>query len=122
MAEEDFQFLEQTRRVFRQIENILQQHELLSDTLWKDVKEKLLVAGIGSQTSQWLIQCLQLQVKEGQISSGSQAYTALRQGLTRFLKPPSMLRYSEQSPVTVMIVMGDSDSDKTIPLRNWHIG
>src|ERR1700694_6015683 len=44
MAEEHFQFLEQTRSVFRQIENILQHHALLSDTLWKNVEEKLLVA------------------------------------------------------------------------------
>jgi fused signal recognition particle receptor len=113
MAEEHFQFLEQTRRVFRQIENVLQQHELLSDTLWQGVEEKLLFAGIGSPTSRWIIQHLQQQVKEGQISSGSQAYMALRQELTRFLKQPSMLHYSEQSPVALVIVMGDNDADKT---------
>ena len=70
MAEEHFKFLEQTRRVFRQIENTLQQNELLSDTLCQDVEEKLLAADIGPEASRWVIQRLQQRAKEGQISSG----------------------------------------------------
>ena len=61
MAENDFQFLEKARRVFRQIKNILQQQELLSDSLWKDVEEKLVIACVGSPTSRRIIQQIQQQ-------------------------------------------------------------
>lgn len=113
MAKDHFKFPEQTRRVFRQIESTLQLNEILSDTLWEGVEEKLLAADIGHQASRLVIQRLQQRVKEGQIYSGPQAYIALRQELVRLLGKPSMLRYSEQSPVTVMVVMGDNGSGKT---------
>ncbi len=113
MAKDNFKFLEQTRRVFRPIEDVLQQSEILSDTLWKNGEEKLLAASVGPQACLLLIQRLQQQVKEGKISSGPRVYIALQQELTRLLGKPSMLRYAEQASVTVMVVMGDKGSGKT---------
>lgn len=118
MTEDNFKFFEQTQAVFRQIENILQQNVLLSDTLWRDVEEKLVAADIGPGASRWTIQRLQQRAKEEQISSGLQAYVALRQELTYLLRKPSKgklptLHFSKQSPVTVILVMGDKGSGKT---------
>ncbi|HZS75255.1 MAG TPA: signal recognition particle receptor subunit alpha [Ktedonobacteraceae bacterium] len=113
MAEEDFKFLEQTRQTFRQIEETFQQNEILSDTLWQDIERKLIDADLGPAASRWIIQRLQQRAKEGRISSGSQAYIALRQELTHLLGKPPTLHYSEQSSVTVMILMGDKGSGKT---------
>ena len=113
MSEEYFQFLEQTQRNFHQIESIFQDHEFPSSIPWKDVEEKLVVAGIGLPTSRSVVNKLQQQVEEKRISSGSQAYAVLQQELTSFLKKPAKLHFPKQSSLTVMLVMSDTDSGET---------
>jgi signal recognition particle GTPase len=116
VSEEQYRFLERTRKLFHRIENALQPHEILSDTLWEDLKENLLAADISPATSLWLIQRLQQRVKEEEIHSGSQVSRILRQELIHLLGYPSPLRFSQQSPVTVMVVMGENGSGKTTSL------
>jgi fused signal recognition particle receptor len=114
MVAEYFRSLEQTRKIFSHIETTLQSHKMLSDTRWQDVEKEFLIADIGPQASQWLIERLRGLVEEGHIASGSQLAVALRQELIRSLGQLPTLHYTEQSSATVIVMAGDNDAGTTI--------
>lgn len=116
MSEEYFRFLERTRKQFQQVGQNLQKQKTLSDTFWKDLEDQLVAIGIGIVTSRWCIQNLQRRVNEEEIHSGSQVYRVLRQELLGVLGHSSLLRFSQQSPVTVMVLLGINGSGKTTSL------
>ncbi len=106
-------FLEQTRVRFRQVQNILQSHETLSDELWESVEKELLSADVGPQASRLIKEKLQRLAEMGRISSGEETYVALRQELLCLLGKPSALCSSRSSSLTVMMVMGNHSSGVT---------
>lgn len=113
MTEERFTFLEPTQRVFRHIMNALEKDEISSVAFWKDLEERLELGDLSQPTSHWLIQQARQQAEEGQLVSGSQIKTLLRQKLVQLLGKPSRLYSSQQSAPIVMMVLGDSGSGKT---------
>src|SRR6202022_4189081 len=84
-----------------------------TDELWDELEESLLMADVGPSTSDWLIERLRQRVAEEHMHSGSQVQRAMREELAKLLGKSSPLRFSKQSPLTVILVIGVNGSGKT---------
>jgi fused signal recognition particle receptor len=112
-AEQRFGFLQRTRQFFGQLNKAVQETDLITDDLWDELTELLLAADVGPSTTMGLIEHLQKRVETEGLRTGSQVQQALRQELTRLLGRPAPLRFSQKSPLTVILVIGVNGSGKT---------
>lgn len=111
--EQRFGFLQRTRQVFSKINTTVEQNDTITDSLWDDLEEELLEADVGPSTTLWLMDRLRERVAEENIRTGSQLKRVLREEMTYLLGKPSPLRFSKQSPLTVILVIGVNGSGKT---------
>ncbi len=111
--EQRFNFLNRTRQLFSRISNTVEQNDTITDALWDDLEESLLEADVGPSTTIWLIERLRQRVTEEKMRTGSQVQHALREELTLLLGTSAPLRFSKQSPLTVILVIGVNGSGKT---------
>ncbi len=108
-----FSFLQRTRQLFSRMSSTVAQNDTITDELWDDLEEQLLAADVGPSTSTWLIERLHQRVQEEHLRTGTQIQRALREELAALLGKPSALRFSKQSPLTVILVIGVNGSGKT---------
>ncbi len=113
VTEQRLNFLGRTRQLFSRIGNTVQQNDTITDSLWDDLEESLLEADVGPRTTTWLIERLRLRVEQEKMRTGAEVQRALREELTILLGKPASLRFSKQSPLTVMLVIGVNGSGKT---------
>jgi len=106
-------FLGRTRQLFSRIGNTVQQNDTITDSLWEELEESLLEADVGPRTTVWLIERLRQRAEEEHMRTGAQVQRALREELTILLGKPASLRFSKQSPLTVILVIGVNGSGKT---------
>ncbi len=111
--EQRFTFLNRTRQIFKRLGNTVEETDVITDTLWDELEESLLGADVGPKTSMGLIERLRERVVEERLQTGSQVQAALRQELASLLGKPSSLRFSKQSSLTVVLVIGVNGSGKT---------
>jgi fused signal recognition particle receptor len=111
--EQRMNFLSRTRQLFRRMGNVVEETDVINDELWDELEESLLAADVGPSTSEWLIERLRQRVVEEHMRSGAQVQQAMRAELTQLLGKPSPLRFSKQSPLTVILVIGVNGSGKT---------
>ncbi len=112
-SERRFGFLSRTRQVFSRMGSTVQENDTITDNLWDDLEESLLGADVGPSTTLWLIDRLRQRVAEEQMRAGSQVQRALREELAVLLGKSSSLRFSQKSPITVLLVIGVNGSGKT---------
>ncbi len=116
-GKERFNFLSRTRQLFSRMSNTVQEADTINEDLWDNLEEALLGADVGPGTSLWLIERLRQRAKEEQMRSGAQVQRSLREEMAKLLTPPmgqsSELRFSKQSPLTVILVIGVNGSGKT---------
>jgi fused signal recognition particle receptor len=112
-AEQRFTFLNRTRQLFSRLGNTVQDTDIITDSLWDEMEESLLGADVGPSTTLWLIDRLRQRVQDENLRTGSQVQAALREELSTLLGKPSSLRFSKQSPLTVILVIGVNGSGKT---------
>jgi fused signal recognition particle receptor len=112
-SEQRFGFLSRTRQLFSRIGQTVQETDLITDDLWDELEEELLAADVGPSTTDWLMTRLRQRATAEQMRTGSQLQRALRQELVSLLGKPSPLLFSQQSPVTVILVIGVNGSGKT---------
>jgi fused signal recognition particle receptor len=108
-----FGFLNRTRQMFSRVSNTIQQTDNITDELWDELEESLLGADVGPGTSIWLIERLRQRVEEEHMNTGAQVQRALREELASLLGTSSSLRFSKQSPLTVVLIIGVNGSGKT---------
>ncbi len=108
-----FGFLSRTRQIFNRIGTTVQETDTITDDLWDELEESLLGADVGPSTSMWLIQRLRQRVEAEHMRTGSQVQRALREELVELLGETAPLRFSKQSPLTVILVIGVNGSGKT---------
>lgn len=108
-----FGFLNRTRQLFSRMSDDIEQSDTITDDLWDNLEEALLSADVGPRTSEWLMERLHERVDEEHLRTGAQVKHALRQELSGLLGKPSPLRFSKQSPITVILVIGVNGSGKT---------
>lgn len=111
--EQRFNFLQRTRQIFNRIGNTAEESDTITDSLWDDLEEQLLGADVGPSTTTWLIERLRERATEENIRTGAQLKRALREELVNLLGKPSALRFSKQSPLSVILVIGVNGSGKT---------
>lgn len=112
-SEQRFGFLRRTRQIFNRINTTIEENDTITDTLWDDLEEELLAADVGPSTATWLIERLRQRAEEEHMRTTSQVQRALREELTSLLGKPSPLRFSKQSPLTVILVIGVNGTGKT---------
>lgn len=111
--EQRLNFLSRTRQLFRRMGNTVEETDVITDELWENLEESLLAADVGPSTSDWLIERLRQRVAAEHMQTGSQVQRAMREELVKLLGKPSPLRFSKQSPLTVILVIGVNGSGKT---------
>ncbi len=104
--------LSRTRRLFGRLGDTFKQDNI-TDELWDELEEALLSADVGPSTTTWLMDHLRQRVAAENMHTGSQVQQALREELVALLGEPSPLRFSQQSPLTVILVIGVNGSGKT---------
>lgn len=112
-AEQRFSFLGRTRQIFNRLGNTVQETDTITESLWDELEESLLGADVGPSTTLWLIERLRQRVSDENMRTGGQVQQALREELSTLLGKPSSLRFSKQSPLTVILVIGVNGSGKT---------
>ncbi|MBV9259479.1 MAG: signal recognition particle-docking protein FtsY [Ktedonobacteraceae bacterium] len=113
VSEQRFNFLNRTRQLFSRISNTVEQNDTITEALWDDLEESLLEADVGPGTTTWLIERLRQRATEEKMRTGTQVQHALREELTLLLGPSAPLRFSKQSQLTVILVIGVNGSGKT---------
>lgn len=108
-----FGFLHRTKQAFNLMSNTVEETDVITDDLWDTLEEQLLVADVGPSTSLWLIDRLRQRAQEENMRTGAQVQRALREEMTYLLGDQSSLRFSKQSPLTVILVIGVNGSGKT---------
>ena len=108
-----FNFLHRTRQVFERMSETVEEVNNIDDNLWDDLEEQLLAADVGPRTSELLIEHLRKRAAQENMRSGKQVQRALREELASYLGKPSPLRFSKQSPISVILVIGVNGSGKT---------
>lgn len=111
--EQRFSFLNRTRQLFNRMGTTIQETDTITDSLWEELEESLLGADVGTGTTLWLIERLQERARTERMRSGAQVQRALREELVKLLGDPTPLRFSTQSPLTVVLVIGVNGSGKT---------
>jgi fused signal recognition particle receptor len=104
--------LSRTRQLFNRMGDNFKQDDI-TDDLWENLEEALLSADVGPSTSDWLITHLHERVEREHFTKGSQVKAALQEEMVKLLGRPSPLRFSKQSPLTVILVIGVNGSGKT---------
>jgi fused signal recognition particle receptor len=109
-----FGFLNRTRQLFSRMSATVEESDVITDELWDDLEESLLGADVGPSTTIWIMERLRTRAATEQIRTGTQLQRALREELAQLLgTTPASLRFSKQSPLTVLLVIGVNGSGKT---------
>jgi fused signal recognition particle receptor len=113
VPEQRFTFLNRTRQLFSRISNNVEQNDTITDSLWEDLEESLLEADVGPRTTIGLIEHLRQRATDEKMRTGAQVQRALREEMSLLLGDSAPLRFSKQSPLTVILVIGVNGSGKT---------
>ncbi len=104
--------LSRTRSIFSRMGEIFKQDDI-TDDLWDELEESLILADVGPGTTDWLMQRLRQRAIEEHMRTGSQVQRALREEMSTLLGKSSPLHFAKQSPLTVILVIGVNGSGKT---------
>lgn len=85
----------------------------ITNDLWDDLEEALLMADVGSGTTTWLMERLRERAEDEQMRTMQQVQRALREEMAGLLGKASPLRFAKNSPLTVILVIGVNGSGKT---------
>ncbi len=117
------QSLQKTRTgIFGRISSIFQENEI-TDQLWDDLEETLILGDVGVTTTAELVEKTRLRVEQEGIKATSQAYLALKQEMVDLLKTDEPLHIDEPRLLTVVLVVGVNGSGKTTSIgkmAHWY--
>lgn len=113
VAEQRFNFLSRTRQLFARMSSTVQETDTITDSLWDELEESLLGADVGPGTTLWLIDRLRQRATTENMRTGAQVQQALCEELAVLLGKSSPIRFSQKSPLTVVLVIGVNGSGKT---------
>ncbi|HEY1353836.1 MAG TPA: signal recognition particle-docking protein FtsY [Ktedonobacteraceae bacterium] len=85
----------------------------LTEEAWDELEEALLLADVGPGTCTWLMARLRERAEKERMRTLQDVQRALRDEMCALLGKASPLRFAQQSPVTVILVIGVNGSGKT---------
>lgn len=98
--------------VFSQIGNLFQGNEV-SEELWEELEEALIVADVGMETTLALVASTRERVEREGVRRVDAAYSILKQEMVKMLEAEEPLRIEEPRILTVVLVVGVNGSGKT---------
>lgn len=105
--------LQKTRSGFMgRIQTLFQANEI-TDELWDELEETLVMGDVGLATAEELVQATRERVAREGIKTTRDAYTVLKQEMVRQLQTQEALHIEEQRLLTVVLVVGVNGSGKT---------
>lgn len=85
----------------------------LTEEVWDELEEALLLADVGPGTCSWLMTRLHERAEKERMRTLQEVQQALREEMCALLGKASSLRFAQQSPLTVILVIGVNGSGKT---------
>lgn len=105
--------LQKTRAgVFSQIGSIFQENEI-SEELWEELEEALIVADVGMDTTLKLVETTRNRVESEGVRRTDDAYMILKQEMVKLLQVDEPFHIEEPRILTVVLVVGVNGSGKT---------
>ena len=105
--------LQKTRTgIFSQIGSIFQGNEV-SDELWEELEEALIVADVGVDTTLELVESTRERVEQEGVRRSEDAYLVLKQEMVKLLLADEPLQIEEPRILTVVLIVGVNGSGKT---------
>jgi len=105
--------LQKTRTgIFSQIGAIFQGNEV-SDELWEELEEALIVADVGVDTTMELVESTRERVEQEGVKRSEDACLVLKQEMVRLLQADEPLQIEEPRILTVVLIVGVNGSGKT---------
>lgn len=105
--------LQKTRAgLLGRIGSIFQENEI-TDELWEELEEALIVADVGMDTTMELVESTRERVMGENVKSSSDAYLVLKQEMVKLLQSDEPLHIEEPRILTVVLVVGVNGSGKT---------
>jgi len=105
--------LQKTRAgLLGRIGSIFQENEI-TDELWEELEEALIVADVGMDTTMELVESTRERVMGENVKSSSDAYLLLKQEMVKLLQSDEPLHIEEPRILTVVLVVGVNGSGKT---------
>ena len=105
--------LQKTRSgIFGQIGSLFQENEI-SDELWEELEEALIVADVGMDTTMQLVESTRDRVEREGIRRTGDGYLILKQEMVKLLQADEPLLIEEPRVLTVVLVVGVNGSGKT---------
>ena len=105
--------LQKTRAgLLGRIGSIFQENEI-TDELWEELEEALIVADVGMDTTMELVESTRERVIGENVKSSSDAYLLLKQEMVKLLQSDEPLHIEEPRILTVVLVVGVNGSGKT---------
>ncbi len=105
--------LQKTRSgIFSQIGSLFQENEV-SDELWEELEEALIVADVGMDTTVELVESTRDRVQQEGVKRSQDAYLILKQEMVKLLQADEPLLIEEPRILTVVLVVGVNGSGKT---------
>lgn len=105
--------LQKTRTTFMgRIGAIFQQNEI-TDALWDELEETLIMGDVGMTTTEELVAATRERVRSEGIKATRDAYLALKREMVRLLQSDEPLHIDEPRLLTVVLVVGVNGSGKT---------
>jgi len=115
--------LQKTRSGFLgQIGAIFQENEI-TDELWDDLEEALVMGDVGMDTTAQLVEATRQRVEQENVKATSDAYLVLKQEMVRLLQSEEPLHIDEPRILTVVLVVGVNGSGKTTTIgkmAHWY--
>ena len=105
--------LQKTRSgIFGQIGSLFRENEI-SDELWEELEEALIVADVGMETTMELVESTRAGVEREGVRRSGDAYLILKQEMVKLLEADEPLLIEEPRILTVVLVVGVNGSGKT---------
>ncbi len=115
--------LQKTRSgILGRISTIFQENEI-TDELWDELEEALIVGDVGMRVAVELVQQTRQRVDAENIKATSAAYLVLKEEMVRLLQTDEPLHIDEERLLTVVLVVGVNGSGKTTSLgkmAHWY--
>ena len=107
------QSLQKTRSgILGRIGSIFQENEI-TDELWEELEDVLIMGDVGSTTTQELLTATRTRVERENIKATRDAYMVLKQEMVKLLSTDEPLHIEEPRILTVVLVVGVNGSGKT---------
>lgn len=97
---------------FDRIGTLFQENEITED-LWEELEEILIMGDVGMDTTMELVERTRTRVARENIKSTSDAYLVLKQEMVRLLESDEPLHIEEPRILTVVLMVGVNGSGKT---------